>query len=90
MGGTEDCPPRATRRSVVGMATAVLSDPEIMGGTPCLAGTRVPLRTLLDYIEGGESLEHFLVDFPSVSRSLAEAALEQAGLKGAHGANTAG
>ena len=55
------------------------SDPEIMGGTPCLAGTRVPFQTLLDYLEGGDSLETFIVDFPSVSRELAIAALQQAG-----------
>jgi uncharacterized protein (DUF433 family) len=58
---------------------AITSDPEIMGGTPCLAGTRVPFQTLLDYLEGGDSLETFIVDFPSVSRELAVAALQQAG-----------
>jgi uncharacterized protein (DUF433 family) len=58
---------------------AIISDPEIMGGTPCLAGTRVPFQTLLDYLEGGDSLETFVIDFPSVSRELAVAALQQAG-----------
>jgi uncharacterized protein (DUF433 family) len=61
------------------MVTAILSNVEIMGGTPCLAGTRVPFQTLLDYLEGGDSLEDFLVDFPSVGRELAVAALQQAG-----------
>jgi uncharacterized protein (DUF433 family) len=61
------------------MKTAILSNSEIMGGTPCLTGTRVPFQTLLDYLEGGESLEEFLEDFPSVGRDLAVAALQQAG-----------
>ena len=50
-----------------------------MGGTPCLAGTRVPFQTLLDYLEGGDSLDEFLEDFPSVPREVAVAALQQAG-----------
>jgi len=50
-----------------------------MGGTPCLAGTRVPFQTLLDYLEAGQPLDTFLDDFPSVSRDLAIAALKQAG-----------
>jgi uncharacterized protein (DUF433 family) len=61
------------------MDTAISSNPEIMGGTPCLAGTRVPFQTLLDYLEGGDSLDEFLEDFPSVSRELAIAAIQQAG-----------
>jgi len=61
------------------MVTAILSNVEIMGGTPCLAGTRVPFQTLLDYLEGGDSLEDFLLDFPSVGRELAVSALQQAG-----------
>ena len=52
------------------------SDPEIMGGTPVFVGTRVPARTLLDYLEGGETLDEFLEHFPSVSREQAVAALE--------------
>jgi uncharacterized protein (DUF433 family) len=59
--------------------SVILSNPDIMGGTPCLAGTRVPFQTLLDYLEGGEKLDEFLVDFPSVSRELAISALQQAG-----------
>ncbi len=56
----------------------VHSDPEILGGTPVFVGTRVPVQTLIDYLEGGHSLEEFLDDFPTVSRDLAIAALEQA------------
>jgi uncharacterized protein (DUF433 family) len=58
---------------------AIISDPEVMGGTPVRAGTRVPFQTLLDYVESGAPLEEFLDDFPSVSRELAVAALQQAG-----------
>ena len=54
-------------------------DPEIMSGTPCFAGTRVPARALLDYLEGGETLDEFLEQFPTVSRKQAIAFLEQAG-----------
>ncbi|MCG8588302.1 MAG: DUF433 domain-containing protein [Proteobacteria bacterium] len=56
----------------------VHSDPEILGGTPVFVGTRVPLRNLVDYLEGGESLDEFLDDFPSVSREQAVAFLETA------------
>jgi uncharacterized protein (DUF433 family) len=54
------------------------SDPEIMGGTPVFVGTRVPLATLLDYLEAGQPLSEFLEDFPTVTREQAVAALEQA------------
>jgi len=50
-------------------------DPKIMGGTPCFSGTRVPARTLIDYIEGGDTLDSFLEDFPTVSRKQAIASL---------------
>ena len=53
-------------------------DREILGGTPVFIGTRVPLRNLIDYLEGGYSLDEFLDDFPSVSREQALAALEDA------------
>ena len=53
-------------------------DPEILGGTPCFRGTRVPFRNLLDYIETGETLDEFLEDFPSVTREMAIGALEKA------------
>jgi len=53
-------------------------DPEIMSGTPVFAGTRVPVQNLFDYIEGGEGLNEFLDDFPSVSKDAALAVLEMA------------
>lgn len=53
-------------------------DPEIMGGTPVFTGTRVPVQTLFDYLEGGDTLEEFLDDFPSVSKSHAIRVLEMA------------
>ena len=56
----------------------VHSDPEILGGTPVFVGTRVPLRNLIDDLEGGYSLDGFLDAFPSVSREQAVAALEAA------------
>jgi uncharacterized protein (DUF433 family) len=51
------------------------SDPDILGGIPVFVGTRVPVHTLFDYLEGGETLDEFLRQFPSVSRQLAIAAL---------------
>ena len=56
----------------------VHSDPNILGGTPVFVGTRVPVQALIDYPEGGHTLEEFLSDFPTVRRELAIAALEQA------------
>lgn len=56
----------------------VHSDPEILGGTPVFVGTRVPFQTLLDYLEGGDTLDEFLDDFPTVTRKQAITALEQA------------
>lgn len=53
-------------------------DPEIMSGTPVFAGTRVPVKNLFDYIEGGQDLSEFLDDFPSVSKSAVVAVLEMA------------
>jgi uncharacterized protein (DUF433 family) len=58
--------------------SVVRSDPEILGGTPVFVGTRVPVQALIDYIEGGHSLNEFLDDFPTVTREVAVAALEQA------------
>jgi uncharacterized protein (DUF433 family) len=55
------------------------SDPEIHSGDAVFIGTRVPVRTLLDYIEGGDSLDVFLENFPSVTRDQAIAFLEEAG-----------
>ncbi|MEO6258928.1 MAG: DUF433 domain-containing protein [Thermoanaerobaculia bacterium] len=56
----------------------VSSNPEVLGGTPVFSGTRVPLKNLIDYLEGGDSLDEFLEDFPSVSREHAVGALELA------------
>jgi uncharacterized protein (DUF433 family) len=56
----------------------VKSDPEIMSGALCFAGTRVPVKNLFDYLEGSTSLEEFLEDFPSVPREQAVAVLEAA------------
>ncbi len=57
-------------------ATVVHSDPDILGGTPVFVGTRVPVRTLIDYLEAGETLNEFLDHFPTVTREQAVAALE--------------
>lgn len=54
------------------------SDPEIMGGTPVFVGTRVPVQTLMDFLEAGDALDEFLEDFPSVSHEQAVAVLELA------------
>ena len=58
--------------------SVVHSDPDILGGTPVFVGTRVPVQALIDYIERGHSLDAFLDAFPTVSREIAVAALEQA------------
>jgi len=58
--------------------SVIHSDPEILGGTPVFVGTRVPLKNLIDYLEGGHPLDEFLDDFPSVSREQVIAALEEA------------
>ena len=55
--------------------SVIHSDPDILGGTPVFVGTRVPVKTLLDYLEAGEALDVFLDHFPSVSREQAVAAL---------------
>jgi uncharacterized protein (DUF433 family) len=54
------------------------SHPEILGGTPVFVGTRVPVQTLLDYLEAGDPLDDFLEDFPSVTREQVVAVLELA------------
>ena len=56
----------------------ITSTAERLGGTPVFAGTRVPVQALLDYLEGGDSLDDFLMDFPSVTREHAIAVLEAA------------
>ena len=56
--------------------TIVHSDRDVLGGTLVFGGTRVPVKALYDYLEGGDSLDEFLEDFPSVSREQAVAVLE--------------
>ena len=61
------------------MVRPVIScNPEVMGGTPVFTGTRVPVQTLLDYLEAGDSIDEFLEGFPSVSREHVIEFLEQA------------
>ena len=56
----------------------IVKNPDILGGTPVFRGTRVPVQTLFDYLEGGETLEDFLQGSPTVTRESAVAALEGA------------
>jgi uncharacterized protein (DUF433 family) len=56
----------------------VHSDPEILGGTPVFVGTRVPVDALIDFLEGGETIESFLENYPGVSREQVFAFLEEA------------
>jgi uncharacterized protein (DUF433 family) len=58
--------------------TLIIVDPDIQSGTPVFAGTRVPVQNLFDYLEEGDSLDVFLEQFPSVSRAMAVAILDQA------------
>jgi uncharacterized protein (DUF433 family) len=60
------------------MASAIIKDQNILGGEPVFRGTRVPFKVLTDYLEGGETLDSFLEQYPSVSRELAIAAIEEA------------
>ncbi len=59
--------------------SVVRCDPDVLGGTPVFAGTRVPIKNLVDYLAAGDPLERFLDHFPSVTRDQAVAALEIAG-----------
>lgn len=63
---------------MLSISAVVHSDPEILGGTPVFVGTHVPIQSLFDYLEGGETLDEFLHQFPSVRREQALAALEMA------------
>jgi len=56
----------------------IVVDPDVMNGMPCFRGTRVPFKNLIDYLEGGHSLGEFLRQFPTVSREMAVASLEEA------------
>ena len=60
--------------------TSIISaSPDVMGGTPVFAGTRVPVQTLLDYLKAGESINDFLDGFPTVNREQVVTFLEEAG-----------
>lgn len=61
--------------SVSDPSSVIHYDPDILGGTPVFVGTRVPFQNLTDYLAGGETLDEFLLQFPSVSREQAQAAL---------------
>jgi uncharacterized protein (DUF433 family) len=61
-----------------GVTRSITRDPETMHGVPVFRGTRVPVQTLFEYLEGGETLEDFLEGFPTVSRALVISALEEA------------
>ena len=54
----------------------IVKDKDVLGGTPVFRGTRVPFQALLDYLEGGDTLDEFLDDFPTVTKEAAVAALE--------------
>lgn len=58
-------------------SSVIVSDPEIMGGTPVFRGTRVPMQTLIDYLESGQSISDFLEGFPTVTRDQVIAFLEE-------------
>ena len=58
--------------------SVIVKDPQILGGEPVFRNTRVPFQALIDYLEGGQSLDEFLSDFPTVTREAAIASLEEA------------
>ena len=58
--------------------SVITSNPAILGGAPVFAGTRVPVQTLIDYLEAGDTLDDFVRDFPTVSRKQAQEVLELA------------
>lgn len=60
------------------MGSVIVKDPNILGGEPVFRGTRVPFKVLTDYLEGGDTLDQFLEQYPSVSRELAITALQEA------------
>jgi uncharacterized protein (DUF433 family) len=62
------------------MSDVIIKDPNILGGGPVFRGTRVPFKVLTDYLEGGDTLDEFLEQYPGVSRELAIAAIEEARL----------
>jgi uncharacterized protein (DUF433 family) len=62
------------------MRGVIIKDRDILGGEPVFRGTRVPFKILIDYLQGGDTLDQFLEQYPSVSRELAIAAIEEARL----------
>lgn len=70
--------PIVTPKKEVALEEVVWTDPERMSGAPCFYGTRVPVKNLFDYLEGGQSLETFLEDFEGVSQEQADAVLRLA------------
>jgi uncharacterized protein (DUF433 family) len=60
------------------MQFAIIRDENILGGEPVFRGTRVPFKILIEYLQGGETLDQFLEQYPSVSRELAVAAIDEA------------
>ena len=64
-----------------GMISVIRSDPQILGGTPCFAGTRVPVKSLFDHIEAGYTVEYFLAQFPTVKRDQVTALLQSVSRK---------
>jgi uncharacterized protein (DUF433 family) len=61
------------------VADLIIVDPEILGGTPVFKGTRVPIKTLFEYLENNYSLDEFLACFPTVTREMAREVLERSG-----------
>ena len=71
--------PTGPKASSVNLGDEVIvKDPDVLGGTPVFRGTRVPFQALLDYLEGGQTIDEFIDDFPTVTREAAIAALELA------------
>lgn len=60
------------------LESVIVQDPDVLSGQPVFRGTRVPFQALLDYLEGGDTLDEFLEQYPGVSREQAIAALEEA------------
>jgi uncharacterized protein (DUF433 family) len=71
------------------MERVVTKDPRILGGTPCFAGTRVPVKSLFDYLEGGHTVDYFLSQFPRVKRAQVSAILDRSCRNAEHEAVTA-
>lgn len=72
-----ECATIGDRRSEI-MENVIVKNPAVLSGEPVFRGTRVPFKTLIDYLEGGETLDDFLEQYPSVTREAAVAALEEA------------